>query len=72
MHGGDLVANYPYDESRGNSQTEYSSSPDDKTFRELALVYAQNHPRWLNINIHIYLKENKYSKHDLKFYCISI
>ncbi|XP_023341961.1 carboxypeptidase E [Eurytemora carolleeae] len=46
MHGGDLVANYPYDESRGNSQSEYSSSPDDTTFRELALVYAQNHPRY--------------------------
>jgi carboxypeptidase E len=49
MHGGDLVANYPYDESRGESDTEYSSSPDDKTFKELALVYAQNHPRMGNL-----------------------
>merc|ERR1712183_834153 len=48
MHGGDLVANYPYDESKGDSPTEYSESPDDKTFRTLASVYASNHPRMSN------------------------
>ena len=48
MHGGDLVANYPYDKSMGNSPTEYSSSPDDATFRDLAVVYASNHPRMSN------------------------
>ena len=46
MHGGDLVANYPYDESRETDDpTQYSSSPDDNTFRALASLYANNHPR---------------------------
>merc|ERR1711893_63806 len=48
MHGGDLVANYPYDESRSDDPTEYTPSPDDTTFRNLASVYAGNHPRMSN------------------------
>jgi len=48
MHGGDLVANYPYDESKGDSPTEYAASPDDQTFRALASVYAGHHPRMSN------------------------
>jgi len=45
IHGGDLVANYPYDETRTFDPTEYSPSPDDGTFRHIALGYATNHAR---------------------------
>jgi len=50
MHGGDLVANYPYDESRSANPTQYSVSPDDTTFRHIALNYAGNHPEMSDPN----------------------
>ena len=43
LHGGSLVANYPFDDS-ANGQVEYSKSPDDALFKELALTYSNAHP----------------------------
>ncbi|XP_075678556.1 carboxypeptidase D-like [Dermatophagoides pteronyssinus] len=47
LHGGALVANYPFD---GNNYTNngyhdgYNGTPDDQLFRYLALIYSKNHP----------------------------
>uniref|UniRef100_I1PZH7 Peptidase M14 domain-containing protein n=1 Tax=Oryza glaberrima TaxID=4538 RepID=I1PZH7_ORYGL len=42
LHGGALVANYPWDGSRDQSK-QYYGCPDDKTFRYMASVYSQSH-----------------------------
>jgi hypothetical protein len=42
FHGGDLVANYPYDDSPTH-RTVYSETPDDFVFVPLATSFAQDH-----------------------------
>ncbi|KAF5194662.1 Carboxypeptidase sol1 [Thalictrum thalictroides] len=42
LHGGALVANYPWDGSQDKRRT-YTTCPDDKTFRYMANVYSHSH-----------------------------
>jgi len=42
LHNGDLVANYPYDDSEYHRQM-YSPSPDDPLFQKLAQSYSYTH-----------------------------
>ncbi|XP_072318667.1 carboxypeptidase D isoform X1 [Eucyclogobius newberryi] len=45
LHGGTVVASYPFDDSATHdSRGLYSPSADDALFRYLALVYSSNHP----------------------------
>uniref|UniRef100_A0A0N8E8A2 Carboxypeptidase D n=1 Tax=Daphnia magna TaxID=35525 RepID=A0A0N8E8A2_9CRUS len=44
LHGGSLVANYPFDDNpQGKSKVD-SPSPDDALFRKLAKTYSYAHP----------------------------
>lgn len=42
MHGGSLVANYPFDDNKENVE-KYTPAPDDDVFKELALTYSKAH-----------------------------
>ncbi|XP_076831943.1 carboxypeptidase D [Brachyhypopomus gauderio] len=45
LHGGTVVASYPFDDSASHVRYGvYSRSPDDELFRYLARVYAENNP----------------------------
>ncbi|CAH1986151.1 unnamed protein product [Acanthoscelides obtectus] len=44
LHGGELVANYPYDSSTHAADGLPSRTPDDDVFQYLAKIYASNHP----------------------------
>jgi len=45
LHGGSVVASYPYDSGKRKSmyRTFYSAAPDDAMFKRLATIYASNH-----------------------------
>lgn len=43
LHGGSLVANYPWDDST-SGKIAYSPTPDNLVFVKLAYVYARAHP----------------------------
>lgn len=45
LHGGDLVANYPFDGNRRHASGVYTGCSDDRMFRELALSYSMAHPK---------------------------
>lgn len=38
QHNGDLVANYPFDETVDGRPSHYTKSPDDRTFRCVILA----------------------------------
>ena len=45
LHGGSVVASYPFDDGPSHVESGvFSKSPDDPLFKQLALVYAQHHP----------------------------
>nr|CAD7404396.1 unnamed protein product [Timema cristinae] len=44
LHGGSLVANYPYDDNRSQTNGIPNPTPDDDVFKMLAKVYSNAHP----------------------------
>lgn len=43
LHGGSLVASYPFDETMYHTDNTYGKSPDDSLFQYLARTYAKKH-----------------------------
>ena len=48
MHGGSLVANYPFDGNANQISGQYSASPDDDVFRAMATAYAKSNSPMFN------------------------
>jgi len=44
FHGGDIVANYPFDGNRNETDGVPSISPDDKFFKFISRIYASHNP----------------------------
>merc|ERR1719481_339576 len=58
LHGGAVVASYPFDDSpRHRISGFYSAAPDDRTFKYLAQTYARNH-REMSRNIRCGPRDN--------------
>ena len=45
LHGGALVANYPYDDVPMGVRSQANLSPDNDVFKMISLVYSKAHPR---------------------------
>ncbi len=45
LHGGDLVANYPWDGNAQRRSGQYAGCPDDLAFRMIASTYASKHAK---------------------------
>merc|ERR1719489_754612 len=44
LHGGAVVASYPFDDSVRHQTGFYSAAPDDAFFRQVSLLYSTHHP----------------------------